>query len=173
MHFHEEFCTFTKFRSYTSRKSDMRTLVEAFFPESSYFLGIPTFFSFEVAGRVASRGCRHTLITRRYESTAPLPWNKKIHPLYKCVTNRRKVAQSLLGGNEQTLPAILSSYFSEHLSSSPFMLNYSFASFKYFSIEFLRFFDSCYVEIQSHFLLRFFLIIMFRNWRFLGLFCLF
>lgn len=39
------------------------------------------------------------------------PWNKKIHPLYKCMTNGWKLVQSLLGRNEETLPAILSSYF--------------------------------------------------------------
>lgn len=54
-------------------------------------------------GGVESGGCRRTLITSRYVSLVSRPWNKKIHPLYKCMTNGWKLARSLLGRNEETL----------------------------------------------------------------------
>lgn len=81
----------------------------------SDFLGIPSVTKSAreqpLKGGVESGGCRRTLITSRYVSLVSRPWNKKIHPLYKCMTNGWKLARSLLGRNEETLPAILSSYF--------------------------------------------------------------
>lgn len=100
----------------------------------SDFLGIPSVTKSAreqpLKGGVESGGCRRTLITSRYVSLVSRPWNKKIHPLYKCMTNGWKLARSLLGRNEETLSRqsflVISQVSFQSARSIPlFILSYS------------------------------------------------
>lgn len=113
----------------------------------SDFLGIPSVTKSAreqpLKGGVESGGCRRTLITSRYVSLVSRPWNKKIHPLYKCMTNGWKLARSLLGRNEETLSRqsflVISQVSFQSARSIPlFILSYSFPNVGYLSIKFVR-----------------------------------
>ena len=87
----------------------MRTIVGAISFSRSFRFSWHS-FGYEVGSRTASegRGWKRGLQTyiNNLEiriSLVSRPWNKKIHPLYKCMTNGWKLARSLLGRNEETL----------------------------------------------------------------------
>lgn len=132
---------------FDSRSAWEPSLGRFLFRVVSDFLGIPSVTKSAreqpLKGGVESGGCRRTLITSRYVSLVSRPWNKKIHPLYKCMTNGWKLARSLLGRNEETLSRqsflVISQVSFQSARSIPlFILSYSFPNVGYLSIKFVR-----------------------------------